>query len=102
MMVRFLAAAREEFDGAVEYYDQQPVGLGQELTDELDAVIERIVSDPTSYEQMEPGIFRLSTQRFPCFPYSVIYVVRSDSVLVVAFQHAKRRPGYWKRRLHQI
>ncbi len=99
MTVRFLAAAREEFDGAVEYYDQQRFGLGQELADELDAVIERIVSDPTSYEQMEPGIFRLSTQRFP---YSVIYVVRSDGVLVVAFQHAKRRPGYWKRRLRQI
>lgn len=36
------------------------------------------------------------------FPYAVIYVVRSECVLVVAVQHAKRRPGYWKRRLRQI
>ena len=99
MRVRFLTPAREVLDGAVQYYDRQRFGLGQELADELAVVVERIASDPTSYEQIEPGIFRLSTRRFP---YSVIYVVRSDGVLVVAFQHAKHRPGYWKRRLRQI
>ena len=99
MTVRFLKPARLELDGAIRYYDQQRFGLGGELLAELNATIERIVSDPTSYEQFEPGLFRLSTRRFP---YSVIYVVRSEEVLVVAFQHAKRRPGYWKRRLRRI
>ncbi len=98
MNVRFLKSARREMEGAIQYYDRQRFGLGQELAAELDKTLARIAADPTSYEQIEPGVFRLSTRRFP---YAVIYVVRSDGVLVVAVQHGKRRPGYWKRRLRR-
>ena len=98
MTFRFLQSARREMQGAIQYYDRQRFGLGQELAAELDTVLERIASDPTSYEQVEPGVFRLSTRRFP---YAVVYVVRSEGVLVVAVQHGKRRPGYWKRRLRR-
>lgn len=29
------------------------------------------------------------------FPYSVIYVVASDEILVIAVAHHRRRPAYW-------
>lgn len=32
-------------------------------------------------------------------PYAVIYVDEPDHVLVLAFAHFKRRPGYWIDRL---
>lgn len=36
------------------------------------------------------------------FPYGIIYFVRNDELTVVAYAHAKRRPGYWRRRLEDL
>lgn len=33
------------------------------------------------------------------FPYRVVYFVRDDELLIVAFAHQSRRPGYWKQRI---
>jgi hypothetical protein len=33
------------------------------------------------------------------FPYGVIYVVKNDELVVVAYAHERRRPGYWRGRL---
>jgi hypothetical protein len=33
------------------------------------------------------------------FPYSVIFQLEDDIILVVAVAHAKRRPGYWRKRI---
>jgi toxin ParE1/3/4 len=33
------------------------------------------------------------------FPYAVLYVDKTDHVLVLAVAHFKRRPGYWRERL---
>ena len=35
----------------------------------------------------------------PEFPYSVVYLEQPDCVWIVAVMHAKRRPGYGKKRL---
>lgn len=33
------------------------------------------------------------------FPYGIIYFVTSEEIVIVAYAHAKRRPGYWEDRL---
>jgi len=33
------------------------------------------------------------------FPYSVFYRIEGDEIIVYAFSHHKRRPGYWLSRL---
>ena len=33
------------------------------------------------------------------FPYSLLYTIESDFILIVAVMHGKRRPGYWRYRL---
>lgn len=32
------------------------------------------------------------------FPYSVIYIIAPDEIIIVALAHHSRRPGYWGRR----
>jgi hypothetical protein len=33
------------------------------------------------------------------FPFSIVYLVRSDdTVIVIAIPHHAREPGYWKKR----
>ena len=33
------------------------------------------------------------------FPYSVIIHERGDEILIIAFAHFAKRPGYWRSRL---
>jgi plasmid stabilization system protein ParE len=32
------------------------------------------------------------------FPYQVVYHLAAREIVIVAFAHLKRRPGYWKKR----
>jgi hypothetical protein len=36
------------------------------------------------------------------FPYLIVFHDNGFSVKIVAFAHAKRRPGYWRRRLRRL
>jgi hypothetical protein len=35
------------------------------------------------------------------FPYSIIYLVERNEIVIVAVAHHKRRPGYWLDRLRR-
>jgi len=32
------------------------------------------------------------------FPYSIVFYERKDEIVIVAFAHSSRRPGYWRSR----
>ncbi len=36
------------------------------------------------------------------FPYRIVYFTRGDEIVVVAYAHERRRPGYWKKRLSDL
>lgn len=36
------------------------------------------------------------------FPYGIFYYVRDNQVVVVAYAHSRRRPGYWRTRLADL
>ena len=33
------------------------------------------------------------------YPYRIVYVVESDAILILAYAHERRKPGYWLHRL---
>ncbi len=35
----------------------------------------------------------------PVFPYFIAYVIRENTVIVVAILHGARKPGFWHNRL---
>jgi hypothetical protein len=37
----------------------------------------------------------------PNFPYSIIFSIEPDFILVVAVAHAKQKPGYWHDRMEK-
>ncbi len=64
MRFRFLEGARKEFKQAVNYYERQRKGLGDELEYEVFAALERASHDPASYESFDPGVYRIPVQGF--------------------------------------
>ena len=89
--------ARAEFLDAAAFYEGEAYGLGARFIDEIERCAGLILERP------EIGaLFGRKVRRFVSpgdFPYSVIYAQRGETIFVVAFAHAKRRPGYWRKRI---
>ena len=91
------APASFELAEAVRWYEDRRPGWGGRLFDAVTHSIELIETHP-EIGSSRPG--RLATRQFAVrgFPYLVVYRERGEDLYVVAFAHAKRRPGYWRNR----
>lgn len=95
--------ARAEFLDAHERYLAIDGGtLADEFADVVEAAAELILQwpeapPPYGGRQREPPI---RSWHLGKFPYRLVYVVRGGEVLVLAYAHESRRPGYWAHRLN--
>lgn len=97
-------AARAELVDAVEWYEERRPGLGERLDTELMEHLAFARKWPDSAplypgRQRVPVIRRKGTD---VFPYGIIYFVHDNAVVVVAYAHERRRPGYWRKRLKDL
>lgn len=90
--VTFHPEAQAEYDAALAWYQARSVQTAARFEAEADRVIGLIGSMPELYPAYD------DQHRFAVlhrFPYTVVFEVQTDQVLVVAFAHSGRRPGYW-------
>lgn len=81
---------------AARFYEARVTGLGDDFLDEFERCVERIVSYPESGQRCYEYFRRLLVPRFP---FSVIYELLPEGILIVAVAHQRRRPGYWRERV---
>ena len=98
--VRILEAAAEEAAEAAAWYERQHPGLGADFLRAIDAALDLLEDGvvplaPLSDTAAQRGAKRLILKRFP---YDVVVRETTDEILVVAFSHHSRRPGYWSDR----
>jgi plasmid stabilization system protein ParE len=92
-----MAAARRELRRAVSRYDAVLSGLGDEFLIEVHRCIaDNITCFPHAGSPHLAGTRRILTRRFP---YSIIYKVHGEEIVVMAVSHQRRRPDYWLRRV---
>jgi hypothetical protein len=98
--VRILAEAELEAREAARWYEERRQGLGNQLLDAIARGLEAVEEDPRRFAVLETIHSSREVRRYlvPRFPYTLIYEVRPDEVLVLAVAHVRRRPNYWKRR----
>jgi len=94
--IRFLEEAEDEFLEAIRYYTKQSRGIGADFVSEVRLAIDLIVSYPEGTPLIRPSVHRKVLRRYP---YSLLYTIEPDGVLVIAVMRQSRRPGYWHRRL---
>lgn len=95
-LVCFHGAARRELRKAVDRYDDQVSGLGDEFAAEVEHSVQLIATRPQSGSPHRLGTRRLQVRRFP---YGVVYAERNEEIVVLAIAHHRRRPEYWLRRV---
>jgi len=87
-----LPEASEELAASAGYYESQQRGLGVALVTEVEKSFNRILQHPKAAQVVAGVIRRRLVHRFP---FSVLYRVRENDVVIVAIAHRHRRPGYW-------
>ncbi|MBX9630498.1 MAG: type II toxin-antitoxin system RelE/ParE family toxin [Burkholderiales bacterium] len=96
MRVEIDEEALAEAADARDYYTAVNQGLGHDFLIALDRAINRIIAQPSTWPSYTRRTRRYLMDRFP---YAVIYMVREDTIRVLAIAHQHRRPGYWTERL---
>lgn len=94
MSFEFHPEAEEELERAVAFYENRTIGLGLDFAAEVHDAIERAVSMPLAWMQVDPGIHRVLVRRFP---YAVLYA-GNDRLFILAVMHLRREPDYWHQR----
>ncbi|MBX3103776.1 MAG: type II toxin-antitoxin system RelE/ParE family toxin [Microbacteriaceae bacterium] len=96
--------ARAELRATAIWYDDQRPYLGEDFYDAIDATIQHVLDWPLSspvfpdWDEL-PVIRSASVSVFPC---RVIYYLTETSVVIVAYAHNRRKPGYWQNRLEGL
>jgi len=88
-------ALEDAIAGYTWYLERSPV-TADRFFQQVERTLELVLEGPSRWPPYLHGTRRILLKRFP---YSVVYGVLDDRVMVYAFAHARRRPGYWKRRL---
>lgn len=99
--VRTHAAAAEEAAEAAAWYEKERAGLGMDFEHAVDAALDLLEEEMVPLTAVPGvagtrGVKRLLLRRFP---YAVIVRESTAEVVVIAFAHTARRPGYWRGRL---
>ena len=72
MLYAFLSPARVELQEAVDFYNTQRSGLGEEFASEVRHTISRILGNPTAWPKLSLNVRRCRVTRFA---YGVIYQI---------------------------
>jgi hypothetical protein len=95
-LISFLESAEQELFDSIEYYNKQAIGLGFEFALEVQKTIERIIKYPEAW-----AILSTKTRKCRCnrFPYSLVYSIKNNTIIIVSVMHSKREPNYWRKRI---
>jgi toxin ParE1/3/4 len=86
--------AQAEIDNALDH-SSQPVEFRQAIV----AMWNLLLGQPEIGSRERGSSFRRFIMQK--YPYSAIYFIDGERLIVVAFPHHRQRPNYWKKRLRK-
>lgn len=96
MKVILLEPALDELTEARDYYlKQASARIAAAFVEQFNNTASLILARPELGKPVSPRMRALPISRFP---YSVIYRITSDAIIVQAIAHQRRRPAYWAQR----
>lgn len=93
MRLRVLSAAQEQLGGGIEFYGNIRTALGAAFLKEVKrgyAQLKRepLIGSPIEYDERK-YVLR------GC-PYSLIYRIEDDTIVIIAVAHHSREYGFWR------
>jgi plasmid stabilization system protein ParE len=88
---KVLPAAQKEYEAALKWYRKKSLQAAENFVAAVEKTFERICQRPTWWRNAYKHYRELGVKKYP---YTVIYVVEENElVLVTSLYHHKRNPG---------
>ena len=87
--VRYKPAAAAEVANAIAWYNQSEVNQAEAFVRDLERTEAHLSAHPELYQRVEDEIRRAVLRRFP---YSLLYVIEQELVVVLACMHQHQKP----------
>jgi len=94
-IVRFDPDAIREAEESRDWYALRSTLAAARFLAELDNALAEVATNPDRWPVREGGTRRYIFSRFP---FALVYRVDGDHIEIIAVQHGRRRPGYWRDR----
>ena len=91
----FRPEAEQEVAAAAEWYEARGSGLAAEFLRAFDVAVASVVRNPLQHPEVHPVLRRTLLRRFP---YSLVYSVSDEEIVVVSCAHWRQNPRRWQRR----
>lgn len=90
-----------EASEAAAWYERERPGLGSEFEEAINRALDLLEHDVIPLTSMRGTAGTLGAKRLLLkrFPYAVIVRESPAEIVVVAFAHFAKRPGYWRGRV---
>jgi plasmid stabilization system protein ParE len=96
MRLQFHPEARADLREGKAFYRHRSPLAAVAFAHQIDAALSRIVEAPLRYPT---GHHDTREHVLPSrFPYTIVYRVRENTIVIVAIAHHSREPGYWRGR----
>ncbi len=97
MTLDFHPEARAEAHDAAHWYEDQSARAGDGFLRAMRTTTDAILADPGRYQRIEGEIRVFRLKKYPYLRY-YSFDEATESVLIHAVMHEKRRPDYWRSR----
>lgn len=94
--IEFKSEVYEDIKIAYDWYESQRLGLGEDFLLILEESYAKITRTPKLYQDIYRTVRRKLVSRFP---YGIYFVIREDTIIVLAILHTKREPNIWHNRI---
>jgi plasmid stabilization system protein ParE len=94
--LKYHPEARNELRAAYGWYVQRSIQAADGFYEEILPALDRLHRQPRLYPSYIYGTQRVLLARYP---FAIVYRDLAREIQIIAIAHAKRRPGYWIKRL---
>jgi toxin ParE1/3/4 len=98
MKYRLLTVAEEDLADAAAWYERQEFGLGSEFLNEFEAAMNLVCRHPEAWRRLSRRHRRCLFRRFP---FSVLYTVAGDTVIVSGIMDSRMDPQRQRERMRR-
>ena len=92
---RFHPGASDDYDAAYAWYFTRGSGIADDFEREIERCLRLIEASPLRWPRFDAERRRMIVRKFP---YSIVYEIINDEVVILAVAHGRRRPYYWRGR----
>jgi plasmid stabilization system protein ParE len=87
--IAYLPKALEEYKESITWYAERSIQASENFIIEIQECIETIRNNPTKFKNKYQNYFEISLNKYP---FDIVYIIESDSIIIISIYHQKRNP----------